>query len=298
MIQTLDKLVQVNSKWISISSLVALGLFCSATHFFLEAHAGSTDSKNSVILDTAALARATYPIDIPLGGPESIYTNVLLKLIHQWPPKGWAKLEVKDKNPVQLKCLETPGNPDYIGVLQSMNISASMQRVEAVLDNVNQYSEIFSGFQDIHVISQDGNQFLTFWEQNIPLFLIPNIKYKIQYIVNKTNPDKKIYRYKLKEVSQIKESDGLIVLERVSNEITRYFELDFYDADWGMLKTIAPGRIWRGSVESIYLSDISIKLRSENSEWSTKKVVEESQKILDHYPVEAVISNKVRMIRE
>lgn len=250
--------------------------------------------------DSKKLSRS-HSILEKLEGPESQYTGYLLKLIQSWPTQNQnlpKTIPGNEKNPVQLQCIETPGNSDYIGIQQFMVVNAAIQKVEAILDDINHYQDIFPDFDDIHIISRDENKILTYWEQHIPLFFVPNVKYQVHYLWDKSSADRKMYRYQLKESKSLKKSDGLIVIERdssasVSAPRTRYFEYDFYDADWGILKTIAPDRIWTESVEGVYRSDVAIKLKAENPSWDAKRIVEESKKLLEAFPVKNAIESKV-----
>lgn len=236
-----------------------------------------------------------YRIDEQLEGPQSFYTRYLIQFIRNWPPRGFPRewdMHGLDTNPVQLECYQTAGNPFYLGLRQFMKVNAPLAEVEKVLDNMDQYQHLFPGFKDIHVVSRDGNKILTAWEQPIPLFFVPNVRYELWYIVDKSLASRKIYRYQLKESNSLKKDDGLIVIQSESPNLTYYVEYDFYDADWGVLKTIAPSRIWKDNVEGIYLSDLAIKLRAEHSAWSFEKIAEESAKVLKSFPVEKAIDKK------
>ncbi len=234
-------------------------------------------------------------LSAPLDGPHSPYTDWTIKAATHWPPP-WLSFAKIEGTPVQLELIETQGNEFYIGVQQLMWVNASLESVEAVLDNFKGYQEIFPDLDDVHVVSRAGNTFVTFWEQHIPVFFVPNVKFEMNYVVEKSNPDRTIYRYQLKKGEHIKKNDGLIVIERDKapdgKALTRYSEFDFYDADWGPLKTFAPGRIWKDSVEGIYVSDLAVKLKAENPTWPNKKVKEESAKLMEKNPIDAVL--KVR----
>src|SRR5262249_17999024 len=106
-----------------------------------------------------------------------------------------------------------------------------------------------------------------------------------------TRKDRIVYRYQLKESNRLWHSDGAIVLEAVGNR-TRYTEWDFFDADYGIAKTLAPTRIWREAIEGMYLSDIAIKLKAEHPDWENKEVRKESDNSLDDHPVEDLLKNK------
>ena len=251
----------------------------------------------NLVLAAESQGVSKYAIDAKLEGPDSPYTSFIVNQIRNWSPKDFNTISA-GKNPVQLTAIETSGNPDYVGIKQVMSIDAPLERVEAVLDDVNHYKDIFPGYDDIHLISQDGNKSLVFWEQHIPLFFIPNVTYVVTYLTDKSSAVRKIYRYKLKESKKLNMNDGMIVIEqdptaKIPALRTRYLEYDFFDANWGIVKTIAPGRIWKDSLEGVYLSDVAIKLQSEHPDWKAKQVVAESQKALDANPVDSIIKRKI-----
>lgn len=235
-----------------------------------------------------------HEIDENLPGPSSPYTALILDLLHHWPPRQIQESSPEDSNPVHLRCIETQGQRFYIGLEQTMTINASLQSVEKVMDGFDHYQELFDGFDDIHVVSRDSNRFRIFWEQHIPLFFIPNIKYETWYLVDNTHPNRVIYRYQLAQSGKIKTNDGLIVIENAGPNKTRYIEYDFFDAEWGILKDISPGRIWTDSVEGIYLSDVAIRLKAEHPDLSYSKIVEESKRTLKQFPIEGAISHKIQ----
>jgi hypothetical protein len=231
------------------------------------------------------------PVPLTLGGVESRYTARLAKILTAWPPAD-IDYNRKEDNPVHLSCIETPGERFYIGLEQFMFINAPIGQVAGILDDIEHYQELFPDFDDVHVVSREGNRILTFWEQHIPLFFVPNVKYEIIYLVDSSHPDRRVYRYQLHKKDHIHFNDGFIVLERESPTHTRYTEYDFFDADWGPLPTIAPGRIWKDSVEGIYLSDLAIKLKAQNPTWAYERIREESKKILERFPVEEALKKR------
>src|SRR5205814_554174 len=122
---------------------------------------------------------------------------------------------------------------------------------------------------------------------------LPNVKYEVVYLLDKPQADRKIYRYKLqKENSAIKTSDGVIVIEALDKNKVRFIEYDFVDAYWGIVKTMAPSRIWKDSVESFFLSDIAIKLKAENPTWTNEKTVDEAKEALKTFPIDKVLKER------
>ncbi len=237
-----------------------------------------------------------FPIQQHLEGPSSEYTDRLIRWAQKWPPRGLILEAQRGDSPVLLECLETLGKLDYIGIQQQMTIRAPLSRVEAILDDIDHYQDLFSGFETIRVESKNGNQILTYWEQKVPLFFIPNVKYKMTYLIDKSSLQRKFYRYQLRESSHIKASDGLIVIEEGIDSsqapVTRYTEFDFFDANWGLLKIIASQKIWQESVDGVYQSDLAIKLKAENPTWSFNQVARESQKMMKAFPSSPCIENK------
>lgn len=242
-----------------------------------------------------------FKVDGPLGGVESAYAPILNRKIRSWPPaevtEATKALFTPETTPVRIECIETPGNRFYIGLIQHMQVKAPVAKVAAVLDDFSHYKELFPDFDDIHVVSREGNKTLTFWEQHIPVFFIPNVKYEVIYVVDGSNPDREFYRYELSKENHIKRNDGLIVIEADGPSATRYTEYDFFDADWGPLTTFAPGRIWKDSVEGMFLSDLAIGLKAEHPEWSYKQIAKESRKQLERFPVEPAIEHKATLLK-
>jgi hypothetical protein len=241
----------------------------------------------------SGLASEKYPIDAPLEGPPSVYTPLMIDLLKNWPPQD-VDFSKPLPQPVMARAYQTPGNGFYIGAVQWMKIDAPLVRVEAALDAFEQYQQIFPDYKDIHVVSRDDNKILTSWEQRVPFFLAPNVKYTMIYLVDKSSPIRKVYRYKLEASKDLKVDDGVIVIEADGANSTRYTEYDFFDANWGIAKTLAPGRIWKDSIGGLIVSDYGIKFKAEHPDWANSKVLKESEDQLDHYPLEDLLKDKER----
>src|SRR4051794_22556467 len=94
-----------------------------------------------VLLPVALAAWAKYPLDAPLAAKKSIYTPLLLRLLKSWPPEDVAPGD-KAPSPVELLCFDTPKQPDYIGIRQVMKVHAPLEKVAAVIDDIDHYKEI------------------------------------------------------------------------------------------------------------------------------------------------------------
>ncbi len=219
-------------------------------------------------------------------GPQSPYTEWMLTLLAQWPASG-RRFPGEGERPVWLRCLETPDHPNYVGVEQTLRVNAPFEAVLSVLEDINHYAEIFPSYKDIRILENTGTKLLTYWEQIIPFFLLPNVKYEMWYLVAKSHPGRAIFRYQLKSSNSLKSSDGVIVIEK-NGERTDYTEYDFFDAKWGLL-ALSPQRIWRESVEGIFLSDMGIKLKAEDPKKSGKDIQQSAKSVLKEFPLDDVL---------
>lgn len=225
--------------------------------------------------------------------PESIYTLTFKEMSRSWPSAHIQSLK-PDGKPIQLLCLETPGNDLYIGLEQVMWIEAPLTTVDAVLSDIEHYQQLFPGYDQVKLVEKKDNSFTVFWEQHIPVFFMANIKFETVYTFEKT-PQRVIYRYQLKEPGKVKFSDGLIVLDASTEDRTRFVEYDFFDVDYGALKTLGASRIWRDSVESLFLADMALKLKSERPELSYAEIATLGKKALEAYPMTGVLARRARL---
>jgi hypothetical protein len=253
-------------------------------------------SKFSTVI-FAAFFSVFFGLDAParadLGGVKGRYTQWLDEVLKSKSYEHFVK--EPSLEPVSVTCLETAGERFYIGVVQNMRVQAPIERLQSVVSNINSYVELFPGFKAIRVTSQAGPRLMTYWEQRIPVFFIPNVRYEMIYELAVDDPSVKIYHYQLNKKSNLRESDGFIVLEKITDGETRYIEVDFFDADWGVLTTFAPGRIWTDSVDGLYLSDLAFLKKAEHPDWSNTRCREEADKIVDEMkkkPGERCVADK------
>jgi hypothetical protein len=237
---------------------------------------------------------ATYE---PLKSVPSPYADELTKLLRQWP-KGSGFLDLaraaeKDQLfAVKTLCYSTEGDEFYIGVAQKMIVDAPFARVETVVDHFSDYVGMFDGLLHADTISADGNRLVASFEQHIPIPFVPNEKDQIIYVISKPKQGFKVYRYGLKESNHLTKSDGFIVLEAQADGKTIYTEFDFFDADWGIAKSLGRTKIWQESVEEILQNDLALKLASEHADWTKKQVFWESKDILKQAPIKSCLDDK------
>jgi len=135
----------------------------------------------------------------------------------------------------------------------------------------------------VHVLSgsRNGRRYITVWEQRVQVFFLPNVTYELANLVDRSAPGLRVYRYKLLRAGSMLASDGMVVLEVLGPESTRFTEYDFFNAQWGPLPASA---VWRESLRGALVSDMAIKLRAENPRWSVARVTAEAAQRLESDP--------------
>jgi len=240
-------------------------------------------------------ARASNPNEVELQGPKSVYTPIISELargLASGTPPGALNLSLPPGQEMKVQCLETPGQEFYVGIGQLIHINAPFEAVEAVLDDVASYQKLFPGFADVHVVSRQGDRQVTAWEQKIPVFFIPNAKYEMEYVISKPSASRKVWRYQLLRSKTVKVDDGLILIESDGPSSTRLVEYDFWDAEWGILKNLAPGRIWHDSLEGLVKTGMAIKLKAENPTKSNEWAHDEARDRVKSLPLADWLKNK------
>ena len=231
-----------------------------------------------------------YPLQSDLDGPKSVYTPLMKEMARHWPPPGFDEAAVAPDH-VQMVCLSTPHSRYSVGVQQSTWIHAPLSVVDSVMNQIGGLKDIFPGFKHIDLVSQDANQMLIFYEQIVPVFFLPNVKYQITYLGDHSDPHRYFYRYQLKKAGDLNWADGFIVVEDHGNE-TFYSEYDFGDANYGILKILGANALWKDAVEELYVALAGLKLHIENPTWDSKEIAERAQAMLDHFPLDKALDNK------
>jgi hypothetical protein len=174
--------------------------------------------------------------------------------------------------PIQLECFTLKDQDLYMGFKQVMEMSASIKRIESVISDFESYPDIFLDLAETKVTSKSANLSKVYWEQSIPLPLVPNIKYEMIYGFETPAHKQRLIHYHLHESGKIKFSDGFILLKELSESKTLYIEYDFFDAEWGPAKILGQNRLWKDALEGLVHSDLAIKLKAENAEWKSEQI--------------------------
>ena len=228
-----------------------------------------------------ALSAGPHPLTDPLPGPDSPSTAWVLEKLKSLRPSA-EPASADAGSPIALECLQTPGQPDTVGVRQDMLIDAPLADVAAVVEDFAHYAELFPDVKDVHRVAgqDDENRFVVAWEQKVPVFFWPNVKYEMAWVVERARPGRVSYLYKLKQKGEVYATDGFIALEAVGTQ-TRYSEVDFIDAATG---PVPNATVWDLTLSGMFRSDVAIKLKAEHPAWSYPKLRAEAEKLLERFP--------------
>lgn len=227
-----------------------------------------------VLASGSVRAADAHPVDEDLGGPPSSYAEVLRDIAaRRAAPPAEALASVID-----LTCVATPGDGKYVGLVQRMEIAASLREVDSILADVAHYRDLFPGLVDVQEVpgSRDGNRYATAWEQRVHVFFIPNTRYELTYLVSHPAEDRIVYRYRLARRGDVTNSDGLVVLAAAGPNRTRFTEYDFFNARWGILPE---GMVWRESLRGSVASDLAIKMKAEHPARSYPEIASEAERV-------------------
>jgi hypothetical protein len=228
------------------------------------------------LLAAGSLWAIAEPAVEKFDGPESLYANKLAQVLKRWPE---VSARAHGTVPVELTCVATAEQDNYVGMLQRTTIHADISVVERILDDVAHYKDLFPGIEDVHILpgSRIGNRYVTVWEQRVPVFFVPNLSFELDYLIDRSIPGRSVYRYKLRRSSELIASDGMVVLEASGHQATQFTEYDFFHARTGPLPTPL---VWRESLRGAFLSDLAIKLKAENASWSYRRIASEAERLI------------------
>jgi hypothetical protein len=230
---------------------------------------------SALLVAFVSLAGAQQPAMGRLEGIDSAYTEYLTQVLEHWAP---AHAEAPEAGPVAITCLATANADGYVGMLQLAKIHAPLSVVEGVLDDVDHFKDLFPDTVDVHVVpdTQAGARYATAWVQRAAIFFMPDISYEMSHLVDKTTPERVVYRYKLRRGDRLIASDGMVVLEATGPATTQFTEYDFFNGHWDLIPTWI---VWRESLRGAFHSDLAIKLKAENPTWSYARIAAEAKRL-------------------
>jgi uncharacterized membrane protein len=215
----------------------------------------------------------------------SFYSERLLKLLEHWPPPT---LLLHDARPVYVRAIKTPGFSDMVGVVKHFTVKAPLSKVVELTEKFDAYPKIWDDIVSVQVDSRDKNRTVTSWVRKAPAFFLPRIKFRTLYISDKSHPDRVVYFQRFLDGNAMKSSDGLVVMEKVTDQTTRISVITFFNPDAGAFRGLVEGKIWKKSVENAFKDDIAFAARLEHPDWSLDQVTEAAEKALDAHPIDEV----------
>ena len=244
------------------------------------------------------MALAAPASDDPWRGIHTEASELIEKIEAQWPIHGLAELGQQSEN-FKLEAISNPHDPLAIGALQMVTIKAPLATVAAMVDNFAAYVKIFDGLKHSEIRETKTEKNLTryriYFEQSVPVPFVPNDKNEMLYWVKTGSDSRKIYRYQLHSGNHLTGDDGIIVLDAISPRLTRYVEIDFFSAEWGLAKTLGAKKIWVDSLKGLIQTDLAFKLSSESPLENPDQIRKASLKLADQYPAEVRFAERISL---
>ena len=234
----------------------------------------------------ASATSATTRIDVP-NGIATPHTNLIAHWVQQLPP-----LAKPSSEGLALRCFETQGHSDVIGVAHGLVIRASVKRVVSIIEDYDHYKDLFEDTISVHTRPIPNGLFES-WEQKAPMIFLPNTRFSINTLIHDELPQRKIWHSRLVSSNQLLGNDVFVAVYPLDTERTYYWEVDFINAKWGIASSVAMGSIWSGAVESTVVSDLDIKFRAENPSWRFAQVRDFAKKRVDARLVDQCVKHRV-----
>lgn len=240
-----------------------------------------------------------------LGSPlieakKSEYTEKIIQLYRYevehssscFPLMSREALLSPEAHPVVIHGIRNPKNSTYIGTHRQLIVEAPLESVASTIENFEKYSSFLKDLKVVRCLSKESNKITTFWERFVPVFFMPNIKYEMVYLLDRTSVRHRIfYRYQLKSSNMLSFSDGLIILtqfDQPSVKSTFLEAVDFFDARWGLVGSVGSEKIWHDSLEGSYQNDVIFKTVAEHPDWTLERRWQESQRLLKKFSIDSI----------
>ena len=212
----------------------------------------------------------------------SYSTNPLAEQLLAQKPLSRVMERAPKEGRLSLLCLVSRDHPRWTGVLQRMEVKASLRKVESAVESFELYDQIIDGYDKIDVSRLSSDLFLvSFWQKGI-LFL-PSHLYQSLYEKKRVSSEVVSYTYHLTHApSSMHFAAGRITLHALASGLTEYGEEDYWEGDFGLLGKIFEGKIWTESLTQLSQSDLALAFLAEAAEKkrSLKRILEESREAI------------------
>ncbi len=174
-----------------------------------------------------------------------------------------------------------------------MAVHAPLAAVAAVLDDFPSYAQLFPQLIRVSGEKQPSGDVVVTWVEEAPVFFVARPKHELIYKITDETPLRKVYRYSLKASRHLKYSEGLIEIHAMGPQLTHFLEVDFYNADWSLLKILGSSKIWRENLKQLILSDLAVKIKAEKMDLPSEKARDLAEKEKIENAIETCIKNKI-----
>lgn len=241
-------------------------------------------------VSTLAAAQQNYSLDdLDPTATKSMYSLSILKFLDHWPPPTLAlKTFGPQTGDMILRAIKTPGHPHTIGLVKHSIVKVPFEKVTALMEDYPDYYKMWENVVSASILSKDGNRWITAWTRRRPAFFMPEIHYKMEVVIDKSVPGRAVYRQQFISGDSLYFSDGLVIVEKLGDQLTRISVLDFFNANFGPFRGLIEGVIWHRSLENAFKDDVAFRLKLEHPDWSVDKITNASEKMLDRHPVDPV----------
>lgn len=241
-----------------------------------------------IVTTSSSLGFAAAPIDTP-SGITTPHTNLIARWVRQLP-----QTVNPSREGLALRCFDTIQHSDVIGVAHGLVIHATAASVIAVLDDYDHYKDLFEDTVYVHT-SPIPNGLRESWEQKAPAVFLPNTRFVVNTFIHDDMPKRKIWHSRLVSSNQLLGNDVFVAVYPLDKDRSYYWEVDFINAKWGILSSIALSSIWSGGVSATAVSDLAIKYRAENPAWPYSLVREFAKKRVDTRLVDQCVSHRIAL---
>jgi len=212
-----------------------------------------------------AMADPNFVVD--LKGVNSQYTRMIKSIAESWSRGQGDFCNSKDpvgfpKNIGEIRVTPhlTQSDAMYMGFSAKMKYNGTPANFVKALTDIKGLKTVHFDYDEVAGTWAEDGRFELTRVKYVSFFKVKTthtLKYQIFQIPNKMA----IVVWKLKEPEDIIASDGVFLISKVSDEISNFCQISFYDAKWGPAWFVK-NRIWKESFLGVIREAMSFRIRS------------------------------------
>jgi hypothetical protein len=169
-------------------------------------------------------------------------------------------------------------DPWKMGLLQVVKVSAPLEALLAVIDNVPGYVGLFNDLKVSEVREKkSADDYEMFSETSIPFPFVPNDQTTTHYLVTRAKNGAE-YRYSLVKGNHLKQFEGVAAAIAIDAKHSLYWEFDWMETEYGASRIVPAKKFWTENGISSLQSDWALKLKAENNSMPSTEALAESDK--------------------